>query len=141
MRASAELEPGQLAVRAPAPEDLEEAHGPAAVLTGEGAGAAGDPAFVVVVARGALRVEALGDHRGPRDLVDPGILAGVRRLDDAPPARAKLAEDVCEVPGLLVQRVDQVDGERALDEADEEQVREPARLEAVQGAHAVAPCL
>src|SRR5256885_6753971 len=138
---SAELEPRQRAFLAPAPEDLEEAHRPAAVLASEEPGVARDLALVVVVAGRALRVEALGDERGPLDLTDPAVLARFRRLDNAVPARANLINDVGQVAGLLVERVDEVDGESRLDEPDEEQVREAARLQPVHGAHAVAPRL
>src|SRR3954447_25366450 len=114
LRGSAQLEPRELALVAPAPEDLAEADGAGAVLPGGEPGVAGDLPLVVVVAGRALRVEALGDHRGAADLVHPRVLAVLRRLDDAVPSRPDLAQDVGEVPRLLVERVDQVDGQRGL---------------------------
>ena len=122
----------QLVVFAPFLQDLKEDDGAAAVAA-VSAGSHGDVALVVVVAGRALLEELTAQLAGLEDRVNPFLLGFFSRFDGVDVSLAALGDDIGDVLGLLVGDVDEVWGERRLDDADEETVGEAPTGPAVEG--------
>ena len=79
--------------------------------------------------------------RAERMIVSTHSCSAARRLDRADLVVDRVLDDVGEVLALLVERVRVVHGERAVQRAHVQTVREAAVVHAVQRAHAVLPLL
>src|SRR5215470_18131114 len=98
-------------------------------------------AFVVVVTRRALGLEALMENGSPPNLSNPFVLRLDAGLDRARLVLFRMLDDVPNVMRLLVERVRKVRGDSVLQRPHMEAVGEAVAEEAMQRLHPVGPVI
>src|SRR4051812_38250405 len=135
-----DLEAGELVLLAPLLEDLEEDMGAGAVDVVE-RGRRCLAAFLIVIARRAGIEERAARAAAVDDLLDPGVLGGLARLDHRRTFLEQLRDQIGEVHRPLAGEMGVIGGDAVLGKAEDEEVGEAAGLHAIERARAMAPAL
>src|ERR1700737_5397923 len=138
-RSTAQLQALHAALVAPGSKQCEERLGAFPVLRGQEAVGGRRPALLVDVARRALEQVSLVGNGETAHGGAPLFFRLDRRLDVGRRPCSAVPDDVCEMLGLLVEHVREVDCQAGLCDPEEEHVREAFCIEAVEGRGAIRP--